>query len=234
MLILTQPGKIKGSGRRQGTDDSRSIGLFSEDSGLSHSYADPGMISFQNSLETFVMENTSEPFEIKFFNKALEKIINKELVEKKDLKKVLEDQLVYSPQLERCLSLQDIAQGRFSSVILDSPHPITPYKSADLGSARSKDSQLERQVTFRKNQILFEDKTSLMLNIVDVSNKGGSFASSLERKSQELVMQGLIKTYERINFFTECLQDGRDLSSGERKQLQDTLKGTALLASLRV
>lgn len=138
------------------------------------SFADPNLISFENSVDSVMLDLAAnqEPYEIKFFNKAFVDLVGKQISNMEDLDSLIDEQFIFNPSLDRQLSLKNLLANRLSNAVLSQVHHINrqmggtaeTYTTAQGGDLDGK------KVTFRKNDIIFEDKASVMLNLIDVTN----------------------------------------------------------------
>lgn len=134
---------------------------------MSHSFVDANMISFENPIETLELLEETTPCEIKFVNNAFSRIVNRKLEDKNDFESILDEKFIFYPTMNRSLSLKAIANSRFSKEVLGQVHQVC---SAERKAQTESTMDGERLITFRKHEIIFEDKTCVMLNAVDVSD----------------------------------------------------------------
>ena len=81
------------------------------------------MISFENPLESsvgvVVEDGGSTPLQVVFYNKALAKILGREPKNLAELDTIVTEDFIVNPQLDQNLSLQHVAQSRYSGAFLE-------------------------------------------------------------------------------------------------------------------
>lgn len=154
--------------------------------------------SFHNFLDSQFDEKSS--YEVIFKNSALCRIINKE-----NLEAFIERPIFVNVEFNTHLSLVAAVQGRYSDAVLGQIYRLQ-VDTKSLGQVGNSD-KTEKLVTFRKTEIIFKGRKSVMLNIRDISigltvNNSmkiskvlRTFESSLSRDalSQQIAIQKLCR-----------------------------------------